>query len=92
MQSVLMNTGLGLDPNECDTILVELHDPISNNDIAYSGNVILNIDGTASFPFPSTVANNSYFIVIRHRNSIETWSKEPVMLSGNTVVFDFTAP
>jgi hypothetical protein len=31
-----------------------------------------------------------YYIVIKHRNGIETWSKNPVTLMGSTVLYDFT--
>jgi len=38
---------------------------------------------------PSSVIGNDYYIVINHRNSIETWSANPVQINS-TVNYDFT--
>lgn len=39
----------------------------------------------------SNATNGSYYIVMKHRNSIETWSKNPVnYIVGNTLNYDFT--
>ncbi|MBK6966462.1 MAG: hypothetical protein IPH20_21845 [Bacteroidales bacterium] len=32
----------------------------------------------------------NYFIVIKHRNSLETWSSSPVSFSGASISFNFT--
>ena len=37
-------------------------------------------DVTCSF---STVTNGDYYIVVKHRNSLETWSKYPVTFNGS---------
>ncbi len=89
MNTVLLNSGAGTDPDICDSITVELHDALSPSIIVESINVALHTDGTASAEFSSAVAGNSYYIVIRHRNSIETWSKDPVTF-GAVNNFDFT--
>ncbi len=34
--------------------------------------------------------NGEYYIVIKHRNSIETWSKMPVTFNQDTVCYNFT--
>jgi hypothetical protein len=46
-------------------------------------------DGTATCLFPSM--NNTYYVVIKHRNSVETWSSNPVMISGNSNYYFTTA-
>ncbi|MBK7212232.1 MAG: hypothetical protein IPH88_02810 [Bacteroidales bacterium] len=38
----------------------------------------------------SAEMQGSYYLVINHRNSIETWSASPVSLAGNTVSYNFT--
>ncbi|MBK7886551.1 MAG: hypothetical protein IPJ86_04385 [Bacteroidetes bacterium] len=40
----------------------------------------------------ATIIGNTYYIVIRHRNAIEVWSKFPVLFNSNAVNFDFSAP
>ncbi len=53
---------------------------------------MLHVDGTATIPIPSTLGGSSYYVVVKHRNSMETWSKNLVLFTGSTVTFDFTAP
>jgi len=53
---------------------------------------IIHTNGNASFIFPSTFANNNYYLVIKHRNSIETWSSSPIFIGNSNVNFDFTVP
>ena len=55
-----------------------------------SKDVILLTDGSAEVQFSDNVALGTYFIVLRHRNTIETWSKNPILFNGNLVLFDFS--
>jgi len=91
MTPVLSNAGISSNPNECDTILVELHDPFAPANIAASAQVILLTNGTATVPFPNALYGNSYYVCVKSRNVIETWSKLPVTMLNTTLV-DFTTP
>lgn len=51
--------------------------------------VNLNTDGSSSISIPP-VLNASYYVVIRHRNSLETWSSSPVSFSGSPVSYSFS--
>ena len=44
--------------------------------MAYSIKVLLNTNGNVTITFPSLT--NSYYLVIKHRNGLETWSSIPV--------------
>lgn len=73
-----------------DQITLELHHatfPYALAGGAYTIN--LNIDGSAQLTIPASF-NASYYIVIKHRNSLETWSASPVSFSGSTVAYSFT--
>lgn len=73
-----------------DQITVELHDsfpPYSLAATPFTAN--LNTDGSCSVPIPGTL-NASYYLVIKHRNSLETWSSVPVSLSGATTSYNFS--
>jgi hypothetical protein len=73
-----------------DQITVELRGAVSPYTLlAGPFSVNLNIDGTASTSIPPDLAE-SYFIVVRHRNSIETWSAVPVSFSGLNTSYDFS--
>lgn len=79
-------------PNACDSIMVELHTSFSPYDLVASVSILLHTDGSATAIFPSSLVNNSYYIVLRHRNTLETWSKVPLLFNAPTVSFDFTSP
>jgi hypothetical protein len=75
-----------------DTIRVELHNATTPFDVVYTyNNVDLGTDGMAIIPtIPGTISG-SYYVVIRHRNSLETWSANPVDFSvASPIEYDFT--
>lgn len=83
-----MNSSLS-DPSKADTLQVRLYDAGDLVNPAYSVTGRIGVDGTAAFVFPSAVINHSYYVAIKQRNSIETWSKVPVLFNSQTN-FDFT--
>ena len=85
---VLQNVGISQDPNDVDTVFVELHTMSLPFSTVATTSGILKTNGMLSVQFPAAFANGDYYIVIRHRNTIETWSKVPVHLL-NTTNFDF---
>ncbi|MBS1733818.1 MAG: hypothetical protein JST02_11040, partial [Bacteroidetes bacterium] len=86
LQSNLSTVEISTDPLECDTITVNLWDPLqlSNTDPAYSEKSVLHIDGTATVNFPQAVIGNNYYVAVKHRNHVETWSHDPVLFSAIT--------
>ena len=79
-------------PTLCDTIVVELHNATAPFGLADFNKGTLNTSGNGSFVFSNITSGVSYYIAIRHRNSLETWSKNPVLFTAPTVSFDFTSP
>ena len=49
---------------------------------------MLHVDGTATATFTSAITGN-YYIVIKHRNALQTWSAAPVAM-GPAVSYNFT--
>lgn len=92
MRPMLYENGMSSDSTACDSITVELRSSIQLNSPVYSVKTILHRDGHASVPFPSGAFGNSYYIVIRHRNSIETWSKNILTFDSSVMNIDFTSP
>jgi PKD repeat protein len=73
-----------------DQITVELHNSTSPYAIAggpYTVNI--NTDGTASVTIPASLGA-SYYVVIKHRNSIETWNATPLSFAGSTMSYNFS--
>ena len=53
---------------------------------------ILDAEGNGTFNFHNAGNGTEFYLAIRHRNSIETWSKEPVnIVSGDIPGYDFTS-
>ena len=76
-----------------DQITVELHDAANYANIVKSfPNVNLSTSGTATITFPSSPAYyDSYYVTVRHRNSIETTTAAAVSFAGSTVNVSFGA-
>ncbi|MFM2136310.1 MAG: hypothetical protein RL021_1710, partial [Bacteroidota bacterium] len=91
MQPVLLNQGVtGATGSETDTIVVELRDAADPSLMIESQKMLLMTDGTASTLFSSAAAGDSCYIVLLHRNSMQTWSANPVVLGANTS-YDFSS-
>jgi len=68
-----------------DHIIVELHNSADYSSIIYTDvDVALNTDGTASVTIPAEY-NESYYITIKHRNSVETTTAAPVSFATGTI-------
>ncbi|MEI6881333.1 MAG: hypothetical protein WCK82_08395, partial [Bacteroidota bacterium] len=73
-----------------DTVVVELHGSAIPCLTKHSYKTTLNINGIANCSFPNSIIGNSYYIVINHRNSNETWSANPVLISSSNTSYDFS--
>jgi hypothetical protein len=52
-------------------------------------NVDLNQNGSAIIYLPTTYSG-SYYLIVKHRNSMETWSASPISFSTGTISFNFS--
>lgn len=75
-----------LGPGVCDSVRIELHQPVAPFGLVTSIPLLLNNQGNARASLPGVFREAPYYLVIRHRNSVETWSKTPVVLKSiNTI-------
>jgi hypothetical protein len=83
----------GISPtNIADTITVELHEDFPPFALAYATKSILKTNGFSDVLFTGTGASgNSYYVVLRHRNSVAVWSSIPVFMSNAGVTYDFSS-
>ena len=88
MNSPTYNSGIGIDPNDVDTITVIMYNQFTPTLMVATAQAVLHTDGTAMVIYPSSISGGAYYIAILTRNGIETWSKLPVAL-GATTNFDF---
>ncbi len=77
--------------NIADTIVVELHSSVTPFNSIYTSKSVINTEGNGNFQFPISIIGNSYYVVVKHRNSIETWSANPVQFTSNYTSYSFTS-
>jgi hypothetical protein len=78
-------------PEIADQVSIELHNSTAPYATAFTFNAIdLSTGGTLSIDSISYLASGSYYIVIKHRNSVELWSSVPVSFAGTTMDYNFS--
>jgi len=88
IQGFYNNVTKSMTADTASAYLRELYPPFALIDSAKG---ILNSGGHGIFSFYNALSENSYYIVLKHRNSIETWSMMPVLFSSGNIYYDFTA-
>lgn len=90
MRSVLQNQGVsGVSSVYTDTIMVQLRSTADPNIIVDSRKTLMTTTGSAVANF-TTVPAGSYWIVIQHRNAIQTWSSSPQALNTTSILYNFS--
>jgi len=74
-----------------DTVRVYLRNAVSPYSIVDSAKSLLSNTGAGIFTFSNAANSTGYYIQIKQRNSIETWSSVPQSFTGNTMNFNFTS-
>lgn len=78
-----------------DTMRCYIHSFSSPYQVLDSAKAFLSADGTGSFSFlsPSLQNNSNYYLRLKHRNSLETWSAAGISFAPLTSqsIFDFSA-
>lgn len=92
MVPVMVNEGYAGSPlptiNDVDDILVEVRNSVSPFGVIASTTTRLKTNGTAVCNFGTLIGN--YYIVVKHRNGMQTWSKNPVSFSSGSVNYNFS--
>jgi len=73
-----------------DTVCVFLRNISSPYTIVDSAVSVLDSTGKGTFYVPDAANGSSYYIVVKHRNSIETWSASGQSFVSGTMIYDFT--
>ncbi|OYU97538.1 MAG: hypothetical protein CFE21_04395 [Bacteroidetes bacterium B1(2017)] len=83
------NSNAALSSSVADTIIVELHSATAPYAYVTSDTALLSTAGLANLSFASSTSGTSYYLVVKHRNSIETWSASPVSMNSSAT-YDFS--
>lgn len=91
MKTTLYDLGLSSNVNASDTISIQLWNPsdLNGSSAEHSSSVVLSKTGTANAYFPSYIVGNPYYLVIKNRNHVETWSASPLTFT-DTTKYDFS--
>ena len=85
MSNCLNITGFSVDPQDADSIFLSAMDANPPYPEVDRQPGILKTNGYVTVTFgTAVVTGNSYYLKINHRNSVETWSKVPVLLTTST--------
>ena len=74
-----------------DTITVELRNAVSPYTLLESQKIFLNTSGFGTGSFSTATDATPYYIVVKHRNSIETWSAAGQSFISGLMNYDFSA-
>lgn len=85
-------TGPHFEPGIADLITIELHNANNYGMVEYfASGIELHTSGLATVNIPAEF-NESYYITVKHRNSIETTSSIPVSFASTDVIYAFNLP
>ncbi len=92
MRQAWANFGPRFDPGIADLINVELHSASDYNNIVHTAyHINLGTNGQAIVSIPGAL-NGSYYITIKHRNSILTTTASPVSFASGVIGYSFNSP
>jgi parallel beta-helix repeat protein len=77
--------------NAADTVKIILANAVTPYAYVDSASVLLDSLSFSAAATFSSAANGNYFLVVKHRNCVETWSASAITFSkGSTASYDFT--
>ena len=88
LNPVLFDRGLHPSNMAVDSVIIELHNAMQPFALVYSGKQLIDTNGNINLIIPGMFNGGIYYIALKTRNGIETWSKNAVTL-GNNTNFDF---
>ncbi len=80
----------GTDAMISDTVQVKIRNSSPPYNIVDSSKTIVNSSGQGTFIFSNAVNGTNYYIAVKHRNSIETWSSIAKPFTSSLLNYNFT--
>jgi hypothetical protein len=68
---------------------IELRNSVFPFEVKFLLTGVINIDGDGYFSFPPVIAGNDYFISVKHRNALNTWSALPLHFGTSPLFYSF---
>jgi len=77
--------------NTADQVTVELHDAANYSNLIYSSGLVdVSTTGGAYLTAVPPLYSGSYYMTIKHRNSIETTTAAPVSFAGSLITYNYS--
>jgi exonuclease III len=73
-----------------DTVTVQLRTASAPYAIIDQTKIYISTSGTGTGNFSNAVNGTPYYLVVKHRNGIETWSATSQIFSSSSLTYDFT--
>jgi subtilisin family serine protease len=73
-----------------DSVTIQLRNTVSPYPLVDQAKILLNNNGQGSASFTNVSNGTPYYIVLKHRNAVETWSALPQTFTANALIYDFT--
>ena len=73
-----------------DSVTVELHSSSAPYGLVDQRKMVLNSSGQGSGLTSTIIEASSYYLVVKHRNGLETWSASPLSFTNGGLTYDFT--
>ena len=73
-----------------DTVSVEIRNNASPYNVIEMRKAVLNDSGKGNFTYSLVTDNTPYYIAVKHRNTIETWSSAGVSFVSSVAQYNFT--
>jgi len=73
-----------------DSVTVELHSSSAPYSLVDQRKMVLNSSGQGSGLTSTIIEASSYYLVVKHRNGLETWSALPLSFTNGGLTYDFT--
>jgi choice-of-anchor B domain-containing protein len=77
-------------PAIADTFIIQLAAVMPGHPVMFTATATADLSGMITVQFPGSIWPGDYYIVIKHRNSLETWSRYPLPFNSETIYFDFS--
>jgi len=73
-----------------DTVTLQFRNTVSPYTLAEQKKIVLTSSGAGTGSLTTVLNGTSYYLVVKHRNSIETWSGTGKSFASNLLNYDFT--
>jgi chitodextrinase len=90
MRPVRANQQVGVSTTDVDTVTLELRNA-STYGLVATTTAMLQTNGMVTGTFNSAIGIDFYYLVIKHRNALQTWSANSIFVNSSTPLYNFSS-